>query len=81
MRIGSYELQFHIGEYFGGVGFLDVVPVRFSIAEPERHYHVPLLATPWSYTTYQEASFLNFLASASALARSRPTSAPTATNR
>ncbi len=32
---------------------LDTVPLRFSIAEPEGHYHVPLLATPWSYTTYR----------------------------
>jgi len=58
LRIGTYELTFHIGEYFagqnlGGKGFLDAVPVRFSIAEPEGHYHVPLLATPWSYTTYR----------------------------
>ena len=59
LRIGTYELSFHIGEYFRrGPGpladppFLDVVPVRFAIAEPEGHYHVPLLATPWSYTTY-----------------------------
>ena len=57
LRIGTYELTFHIGEYFGsqsaGTDFLDIVPVRFSIAEPEGHYHVPLLATPWSYTTYR----------------------------
>ena len=33
--------------------FLDVVPIRFSIAEPEGHYHVPLLVTPWSYSTYR----------------------------
>ena len=53
LRIGTYELVFHMGEYFGGAGFLDTVPVRFSIAEPEGHYHVPLLVTPWSYTTYR----------------------------
>ncbi len=53
LRIGGYELVFQIGEYFAGAGFLELVPVRFSIAEPERHYHVPLLATPWSYTTYR----------------------------
>ena len=52
LRIGTYEMQFHIGDYFGA-GFLGVVPVRFSIAEPESHYHVPLLATPWSYSTYR----------------------------
>jgi 2-oxo-4-hydroxy-4-carboxy-5-ureidoimidazoline decarboxylase len=57
LRIGAYELTFHMGDYFGdyfrGAGFLDVVPIRFSIAEPEGHYHVPLLVTPWSYTTYR----------------------------
>jgi 2-oxo-4-hydroxy-4-carboxy-5-ureidoimidazoline decarboxylase len=58
LRIGTYELQFHIGDYFRGedepgLPFLDIVPIRFSIAEPEGHYHVPLLATPWSYTTYR----------------------------
>ena len=61
LRIGTYELTFHIGVYFAGLKhtqladppFLDVVPIRFSIAEPEGHYHVPLLATPWSYTTYR----------------------------
>jgi 2-oxo-4-hydroxy-4-carboxy-5-ureidoimidazoline decarboxylase len=36
-----------------GAAFLDIVPIRFSIAEPEGHFHVPLLATPWSYTTYR----------------------------
>lgn len=51
LRIGTYELQFHVGDYFGADGFLGVVPVRFSVAEPESHYHVPLLATPWSYST------------------------------
>jgi 2-oxo-4-hydroxy-4-carboxy-5-ureidoimidazoline decarboxylase len=56
--IGRYELRFALGDYFarGGTGeaaFLDVVPVQFSVAEPESHYHVPLLATPWSYTTYR----------------------------
>jgi 2-oxo-4-hydroxy-4-carboxy-5-ureidoimidazoline decarboxylase len=53
LRIGTYELTFHMGDYFKTSGFLDVVPIRFSIAEPESHYHVPLLATPWSYTTYR----------------------------
>ena len=53
LRIGTYELTFHMRDYFGGAGFLDVVPIRFSIAEPEGHTHVPLLVTPWSYTTYR----------------------------
>lgn len=60
LRIGAYELQFHVGDYFkrretalSEPAFLDVVPVRFSIAEAEGHYHVPLLVTPWSYSTYR----------------------------
>lgn len=57
---GRYELGFGIGDYFAARGiatgtpaFLDHVPVRFAIAEPEAHYHVPLLVTPWSYSTYR----------------------------
>ncbi|GLK83403.1 2-oxo-4-hydroxy-4-carboxy-5-ureidoimidazoline decarboxylase [Ancylobacter defluvii] len=60
LRIGTYELVFHLGPYFAARDlplperpFLDEVPVRFSIAEPEGHYHVPLVATPWSYSTYR----------------------------
>ena len=53
LRIGTYELTFHMGDYFCGAGFLDIVPIRFSIAEPEGRTHVPLLVTPWSYTTYR----------------------------
>ena len=58
--IGRYELRFSIGDYFARNGvalsdppFLDVVPLEFSVAEPEGHYHVPLVATPWSYSTYR----------------------------
>ena len=57
---GQYELRFEIGAYFARAGvssgdpaFLDVVPIRFGVADPEGHYHVPLLASPWSYTTYR----------------------------
>ena len=66
LRIGTYELRFRVGGYFAaGTGsayfgasggdppFLDLVPVRFAIAEPEAHYHVPLLVSPWTYTTYR----------------------------
>jgi 5-hydroxyisourate hydrolase-like protein (transthyretin family) len=58
LRIGTYELQFHVGSHFGRLAtadppYLDVVPIRFSIAEPEGHYHVALLVTPWSYSTYR----------------------------
>jgi 5-hydroxyisourate hydrolase len=59
-RAGRFELLFYIGDYFRGAGvaaaeppFLDVVPIRFSIAEVSKHYHVPLVATPWSYSTYR----------------------------
>jgi 5-hydroxyisourate hydrolase len=56
--IGTYMLSFHIGAYFKRVekvetDFLDVVPIRFTITDPTGHYHVPLLATPWSYSTYR----------------------------
>jgi 5-hydroxyisourate hydrolase len=59
-RTGTYELVFAVGAYFTARGtpaadppFLDLVPVRFTIAEPDGHYHVPLLVTPWSYSTYR----------------------------
>ena len=57
---GVYELVFRVGPYFAGVGvgaptppFVDTVPVRFGIAEEEGHYHVPLLVSPWAYSTYR----------------------------
>jgi 2-oxo-4-hydroxy-4-carboxy-5-ureidoimidazoline decarboxylase len=60
LPIGGHELRFHVGEYFARLAarlddppFLDVVPVRFAVAEPEGDYHVPLLVTPWSYSTYR----------------------------
>lgn len=60
LPIGRYELRFAVGAYYAALNaaqadppFLDVVPVRFAMAEPEGHYHVPLLCTPWSYTTYR----------------------------
>ena len=59
MRTGTYELEFDIGNYFLGLGtdvddpaFLDTVVIRFSIKADE-NYHVPLLASPWSYSTYR----------------------------
>jgi 2-oxo-4-hydroxy-4-carboxy-5-ureidoimidazoline decarboxylase len=58
--IAQYELRFGVGAYFARHGtpvaeppFLDIVPLRFAVAEPEAHYHVPLLVTPWSYSTYR----------------------------
>jgi hydroxyisourate hydrolase len=50
---GEYELVFAVGDYFGERAFLDRVPVRFSVADPDAHYHVPLLVSPWSYSTYR----------------------------
>ena len=50
---GHYELRFHVGAHFGGVGFLDVVPIAVVLAAGQGHYHVPLLCSPWSYATYR----------------------------
>lgn len=59
MASGSYELEFDIGPYFASHGnvtadpaFLDTVVIRFSVSADE-HYHVPLLVSPWSYSTYR----------------------------
>jgi 2-oxo-4-hydroxy-4-carboxy-5-ureidoimidazoline decarboxylase len=58
--IGRYELTFKVGNYFAARGvplsdppFLDEIPLRFSVSDPEGHLHVPLLVTPWSYGTYR----------------------------
>jgi 2-oxo-4-hydroxy-4-carboxy-5-ureidoimidazoline decarboxylase len=58
--IGRYELTFNVGKYFSerqvlmsDPPFLDRIPLRFSVSEPEGHLHVPLLVTPWSYATYR----------------------------
>jgi 5-hydroxyisourate hydrolase len=53
MRAGEYELVFYVGEYFGDTAFLDRVPIRFRISDPRVAYHVPLLCTPWAYSTYR----------------------------
>ncbi|MBV9192380.1 MAG: hydroxyisourate hydrolase [Betaproteobacteria bacterium] len=50
---GAYELVFHVGAYFGGDAFYERVPVRIKIADSSQHYHVPLLCSPWGYTTYR----------------------------
>ena len=59
-RVGRFELVFHAGDYFRNQGakladppFLDIVPIRFAVADPAAHYHVPLLVSPWSYSTYR----------------------------
>lgn len=58
--IGDYELVFHLGDYFRAAGayagaapFLDRVPLQFTISEPNGRYHVPLLCSPWGYSTYR----------------------------
>ncbi len=60
LDIGIYELAFHVGDYFGdgptsepAARFLDLVPLRFGVSDPTLHYHVPLLVTPWAYSTYR----------------------------
>jgi 5-hydroxyisourate hydrolase len=57
---GSYELVFHVGDYLRANGvhlpdppFLDLVPIRFGIAASGQHYHVPLLVSPYGYSTYR----------------------------
>lgn len=53
MVAGTYELTFHVGDYFGQNRFLDVVPIRFNIDDIHTNYHVPLLCSPWAYSTYR----------------------------
>ncbi|HEX3816746.1 MAG TPA: hydroxyisourate hydrolase [Chthoniobacterales bacterium] len=53
MAAGEYELLFHVGDYFGESSFLDRVLVRFKIIDPSAKYHVPLLVSPWAYSTYR----------------------------
>lgn len=58
--VGTYELLFHAGDYLRATGaalaepaFLDLIPLRFGIADAGSHYHVPLLLSPFSYSTYR----------------------------
>jgi len=58
--VGTYEWEFHVGDYFASKGqalngtpFLNVIPLRFGIDNPDDHYHVPLLVSPWGYSTYR----------------------------
>ena len=60
MAVGHYELVFRAGGYLAGshgrstgVHFLDVIPIRFGISDPTQHYHVPLLLSPFGYSTYR----------------------------
>jgi 5-hydroxyisourate hydrolase len=58
--VGGYEIRFKVGPYFAdrdletaSPPYLDTVPICFNVADAEAHYHVALLVTPWSYTTYR----------------------------
>jgi 2-oxo-4-hydroxy-4-carboxy-5-ureidoimidazoline decarboxylase len=58
--VGTYEWTFFVGDYFAsrgnyisGVPFLDQVPIQFGLDDPDEHYHVPILVSPWSYSTYR----------------------------
>ena len=59
LGIGLYEIVFDVAGYFAGGSdlpdppFLGRVPIRFGIADPDAHYHVPLLVSPWYYSTYR----------------------------
>jgi 5-hydroxyisourate hydrolase len=59
-KTGIYELRFHAGDYLRALGvkldapsFLDVIPIRFGVANAAQHYHVPLLLSPFGYSTYR----------------------------
>ena len=58
-KTGKYEIIFYIGDYFKNITnsvkipFLDDVVIRFGISNSKEHYHVPLLVSPWSYSTYR----------------------------
>jgi 5-hydroxyisourate hydrolase len=60
MKVGQYQLVFHLAAYFTKLGtvlpsppFLEKAIIQFGIADATSHYHVPLLASPWSFTTYR----------------------------
>jgi 5-hydroxyisourate hydrolase len=60
LRVGRYTLTFHVAEYFLAVGlavsdppFIDEVVITFGVADASQNYHIPLLTTPWSYSTYR----------------------------
>jgi len=60
LEAGGFELLFHAGDFLDAAGlagesprFLDLIPIRFGVADPGAHYHVPLLLAPYSYSTYR----------------------------
>ena len=62
LAAGVYEVVFHAGAFFAGVAldlseppFLDLVPFRFTLADPDQHYHLPMKITPWGFSLYRGA--------------------------
>lgn len=60
LQLGTYEIQFDVVSYFSRFSipqsdppFLDLVTIRFTISDQSQHYHIPLLVSPWSYSTYR----------------------------
>lgn len=53
LHADEYELLFHVGDYFHDRSFLDRIPIRFRITDASASHHVPLLCTPWAYSTYR----------------------------
>jgi 5-hydroxyisourate hydrolase len=59
IKIGNYELVFYVGEYFKKISglenpkFLNEVSIKFGVSNPKEKYHIPLLVSPWSYSTYR----------------------------
>jgi len=61
IQVGRYEIEFDVGDYFSTIpgtendtpAFLETVPVQFGISDASQNYHVPLLVSPWSYSTYR----------------------------
>ena len=59
IKVGNYELVFHAGDYFKNIvkldnpAFLNEVSIKFGVSNPKEKYHVPLLVSPWSYSTYR----------------------------
>jgi 5-hydroxyisourate hydrolase len=60
LPVGTYEVVFHAGAFFASAGvaqstppFLDLVPFRFQVADPEQHYHLPMKMSPWGFSVYR----------------------------
>ena len=53
LRAGTYEIVFHVADWRQGAGFYDAIPIRFVITDPSSHHHVPLILSPFGYSTYR----------------------------